>query len=64
MFSKIQDLTDVHNDVGEILKELAEMEDGVGADYNQLIEDYKWLKVELHHRLTTLRNEKLKVVEL
>lgn len=65
MYSKIEELTVVHKELGQILSELGELEDGFECpNYIQVIEDYKWLKVELNHRLTTLKNRGLREIKL
>lgn len=38
-----------------LLNELEVLEDGEGADYSQIVIDYKWLCNELEHRRTTLQ---------
>ena len=38
-----------------LLNELAVLEDGLDADYSQVVIDYKWLCNELEHRRTTLQ---------
>lgn len=65
MYSKIEELIRVHNDLTNILNQLGELEDGFESpNYVQLIEDYKWLKVELNHRLNTLKNRGLREIRL
>lgn len=49
----------LQNEVSEMavtLRELAELEDGFGADYSEVITDVKWTHQQLKHRLQTLRN--------
>lgn len=43
-----------------VLNELAILEDGKDADYSSVVIDYKWLLVELEHRLVSLRERKQK----
>ena len=49
----------LQNEVSEMavtLRELAELEDGFGADYSEVITDIKWSHQMLKHRLQTLQN--------
>ena len=54
----ISELQKHHNRMKVILNELAILEDGVDADYSSVVIDYKWLLVELEHRLVSLRERK------
>ena len=51
----ITELQKTHEEMGEVLKELAVLDDGIGADWSQIVIDYKWLVNECNHRLTTLK---------
>ena len=65
MYSKIKELIRLNNDLTYILNQLGELEDGFESpNYVQLIEDYRWLKVELNHRLNTLKNRGLREIRL
>ena len=48
----------LQNEVSEMavtLRELAELEDGFGADYSEVITDIKWSHQMLKHRLLSLQ---------
>lgn len=51
----ISELRKTHSLMTTLLNELAVLEDGEGADYSQIVIDYKWLCNELEHRRTTLQ---------
>lgn len=55
MIKAIEELQSTHKEVGEILKYLADVEDGEDADYTEVVMDYKWLANALRHRQTTLK---------
>ena len=57
MIKAISVLEDTHKEIGEVINELKELEDGEGADYSSVVIDYRWLLNELNHRLTTLKNK-------
>ena len=52
----ISELKRTHEEMGEILDELAVLEDGVDADYSSVTIDYRWLVNDLRHRLISLKN--------
>lgn len=52
----ITELKETHEEMGEILDELAILEDGVDADYSSVTIDYRWLLQDLRHRLISLKN--------
>lgn len=54
MITAISELKRTHKEVEEVLKYLAEYEDGVDADYSHVAIDYRWLLSELNHRKRTL----------
>ena len=54
MIKAIKVLQDTHREMGEVLEFLAEYEDGVDADWSQVVIDYRWLLNECNHRKTTL----------
>lgn len=58
MIEEIQELQKQHIEMGNVLEELAKLEDGKDADYSSVVIDYKWLIVELQHRLISLRQRK------
>lgn len=60
MIKAISELQKHHTKMNTILNELAVLEDGKDADYSSVVLDYKWLVVELEHRLVTLRERKQK----
>ena len=50
----ISELKKTHSLMTTLLNELEVLEDGEGADYSQLVIDYRWLVNELEHRRETL----------
>ena len=54
MIKAISELKKTHSRMTTLLNELAVLEDGEGADYSQLVIDYRWLVNELEHRRETL----------
>ena len=56
MIDEIKELRRTHEELGEVLEYLAVNDDGVGADWSQVVIDYNWLLQECKHRATTLRN--------
>ena len=55
MIKAIDELKRTHSLMSTLLDELAVLEDGEGADYSQIVIDYKWIANELEHRRTTLQ---------
>jgi len=55
MIKAIEELKKTHEEMGMVLNDLAVLEDGEGADYSQLVIDYRWIANELEHRRTTLQ---------
>ena len=55
MIKAIAEMKKTHKEMGEVLRELEVLEDGVACDYSSVTIDYKWLLNELNHRLTTLK---------
>lgn len=55
MIKAIDELKKTHSLMTTLLNELEVLEDGEGADYSQIVIDYKWLCNELEHRRTTLQ---------
>ena len=55
MIKAIDEMKKTHARMTTLLNELAVLEDGVDADYTQLVIDYKWICNELEHRRTTLQ---------
>lgn len=55
MIKAIDEMKKTHARMTTLLNELAVLEDGVDADYPQLVIDYKWICNELEHRRTTLQ---------
>lgn len=55
MIKAIDEMKTTHARMTTLLNELAVLEDGVDADYTQLVIDYKWICNELEHRRTTLQ---------
>ncbi|WP_296885103.1 hypothetical protein [uncultured Methanobrevibacter sp.] len=55
MIKAIDEMKKTHARMTTLLNELAVLEDGVDADYSQLVIDYKWICNELEHRRTTLQ---------
>ena len=51
----IIELKKTHEEMGELLDELAVLEDGVDADYSSVTIDYRWLLQELKHRRESLK---------
>ena len=51
----ISELKKTHSLMTTLLNELEVLEDGEGADYSQIVIDYKWLANELEHRRITLQ---------
>ena len=51
----ISELKKTHSLMTTLLNELEVLEDGEGADYSQIVIDYKWLVNELEHRRTSLQ---------
>ena len=60
MIKAIEELQKHHNRMTIVLNELAILEDGKDAEYSSVVIDYKWLLVELEHRLVSLRERKQK----
>ena len=55
MIKAIDEMKKTHARMTTLLNELAVLEDGLDADYSQVVIDYKWLCNELEHRRTTLQ---------
>jgi len=55
MIKAIDELKKTHARMTTLLNELAVLEDGLDADYSQLVIDYRWIANELEHRRTTLQ---------
>lgn len=55
MIKAISELKKTHEEMGMVLNDLAVLEDGDGADWSQVVIDYKWIANECNHRLTTLK---------
>ena len=55
MIKAIEELKKTHSRMTTLLNELAVLEDGDGADWSQVVIDYKWIANECNHRLTTLK---------
>ena len=51
----ISELKKTHSLMTTLLNELEVLEDGEGADWGQVVIDYKWIANELEHRRTTLQ---------
>ena len=51
----ISELKKTHARMTTVLNELEVLEDGEGADWGQVVIDYKWIVNECNHRLTTLK---------
>ena len=55
MIKAIDEMKKTHARMTTLLNELAILEDGINADYSQVVINYKWLCNELEHRRTTLQ---------
>ena len=55
MIKAIRELKKTHSLMTTLLNELEVLEDGEGADYSQIVIDYRGLCRELEHRRTTLQ---------
>lgn len=55
MIKAIAELKKTHARMTTVLNELEILEDGVGADWSQVVIDYKWLVNECEHRRETLQ---------
>ncbi len=55
MIKAIDEMKKTHARMTTLLNELAVLEDGLDADYSQLVIDYRWIANELTHRRTTLQ---------
>lgn len=51
----IKELQKTHKEMSNVLKDLEKLEDGVDANYTDVVLDYKWLVQDLKHRRTTLQ---------
>ena len=50
----ISEMKKTHEEMGEVLEYLSEHEDGLDADWSEVVIDYKWLLQQCKHRKTTL----------
>lgn len=57
MIKAIDEMKKTHARMTTLLNELAVLEDGQGADYSQIVIDYKWIANALEHRRTTLQRK-------
>lgn len=57
MIKEISDLKKAHTRMSTVLNELAVLEDGVGADYSEVVTDYRWIVQLLEHRRETLQKQ-------
>lgn len=55
MIKAISELKKAHSRMTTVLNELEVLEDGIDADYSQVVIDYKWLLNECEHRRETLQ---------
>ena len=55
MIKAITGLEKYHNRMTTVLNELKVLEDGVDADYQDVIIDYRWLVMVLENRRETLQ---------
>lgn len=51
----ITELKKAHSRMTTVLNELEVLEDGEGADYSEVVTDYRWIVQMLEHRRTTLQ---------
>lgn len=51
----IVELRKTHEELGEVLEFLAEYDDGLDADWSEVVIDYKWLLQQCKHRRETLQ---------
>lgn len=55
MIKAITELKKYHSRMTTVLNELDELEDGEGADYTDVVIDYKWLVMSLEDRREQLQ---------
>ena len=59
MIKAIAEMKKTHSRMTTILNELEILEDGVGADYSQVVIDYKWLLHECKKRCIFLEERRI-----
>ncbi|MBQ7927746.1 MAG: hypothetical protein IJ287_03235 [Methanobrevibacter sp.] len=55
MIKAIEELKREHSRMTTVLNELATLEDGVDADYSEVVIDYKWIVRMLENRRESLQ---------
>ena len=55
MIKAIEELKKSHSRMTTVLNELEILEDGEGADYTEMVTDYRWIVQTLEHRRETLQ---------
>lgn len=58
MYCDIENLIGIHEEIGVILQELAQYEDGLNCDYSSVTDDLKWNRYMLKDRLNALKLKK------